>query len=318
MTLQDVADRAGVHPATVSRALSRPEQVAASTRQRIEAVVDELGFVPNRAARGLITGRTGNVAVIVPDITNPHFAALVRSAGRAAREEDLQLLLVDTGEHAEEEVRAARTLAHEVDGFVVLSARRLHRELEALGDTPAVFVNRPVKGRPSVLMRAAPAMAEAVRHLEGLGHHEVAYLGGPKASWAAGERRDAVRRAARSAGLSLHEIAAPGPTFEAGAETVDEVVRSGVTAVVAFNGQMALGVIAGLAQRGVAVPDQLSVVAGDEGPTAAVTAPPLTAVALPTDRAGAEAVRLLQEGGPNVDLPTTFVIRGSTGPASGA
>jgi DNA-binding LacI/PurR family transcriptional regulator len=318
VTLQDVADRAGVHPATVSRALARPEQVAAATRARIEAVVDELGFVPNRAARGLITGRTGNVAVIVPDITNPHFAALVRSAGQAAREADLQLLLVDTGEHAEEEVRAARTLAHEVDGFVVLSARRLHRDLDALGETPAVFVNRPVRGRSSVLMRAAPALAEAVRHLGTLGHHDLAYLGGPKASWAATERRDAMRRTARAEGLTVREIAVGGPTFEAGAEAAADVVVSGASAVLAFNGQMALGVIAGLAQRGVTVPDQVSVVGGDDVPMAAVTAPPLTAVSLPTGEAGREAVRLLGEGGPNVDLASTFVIRSSTAPATGA
>ena len=86
--------------------------------------------MPNRAARGLITGRTGNVAVIVPDITNPHFAALVRSVERAAREDDLQVLLIDTGEHADEELRAARSLGGQVDGFIVVSPRRLHRELE--------------------------------------------------------------------------------------------------------------------------------------------------------------------------------------------
>ena len=158
VTIEDVAARAGVHAGTVSRALNRPEQVAPATRERIEAIVQELDFVPNRAARGLITGRTDNVAVIVPDITNPTFAALVRSAGRAARDADLQLLLVDTGEHAEEEVRAARTLAQEVDGFVVLSPRRLHRELGALGSTPAVFVNRPVRGRASVVIRTARAV----------------------------------------------------------------------------------------------------------------------------------------------------------------
>ena len=82
VTIEDVAAHAGVHAGTVSRALNRPEQVAPATRERIETIVRELDFVPNRAARGLITGRTDNVAVIVPDITNPTFAALVRAAGR--------------------------------------------------------------------------------------------------------------------------------------------------------------------------------------------------------------------------------------------
>ena len=278
VTIEDVAARAGVHAGTVSRALNRPEQVAPATRERIEAIVRELDFVPNRAARGLITGRTDNVAVIVPDITNPTFAALVRAAGRAARDADLQLLLVDTGEHAEEEVRAARTLAHEVDGFVVLSPRRLHRELGALGSTPAVFVNRPVRGRPSVVIRTARAVDDAVRHLVGHGHVGLAYLGGPKGSWAATERRDAVRRTSRDTGIVVHELTVGAPTFEAAASTVDAIVASGATAVLAFNGQMALGVIAGLAQRGIAVPGDVSVVGGDDVPMAAMTAPPLTAI----------------------------------------
>ena len=88
-TILDVAARAGVHAATVSRTINVPEKVAPETRRRVEAAVRELGFVPNRAARGLITGRTGNVAVIVPDITNPHFASLVRSVERSARQGDL-------------------------------------------------------------------------------------------------------------------------------------------------------------------------------------------------------------------------------------
>src|SRR6476620_6250856 len=142
VTIIDVAERAGVHAATVSRTLSRPDRVAVKTRERVMAAVDELGFTPNRAARGLITGKTGNVAVIVPDITNPHFGALVRAVERAARDADLQVLLVDTGEHSIEEVRGARALAGDVDGFVVVSARRLHKELDALESKPAAFVNR--------------------------------------------------------------------------------------------------------------------------------------------------------------------------------
>ena len=316
VTIEDVAARAGVHAATVSRVLNHPEQVAAATRERVEAVVAELDFVPNRAARGLITGTTGNVAVIVPDLTNPHFAALVQAAGRAAREAELQLLLVDTGEHADEEVRAARTLAHEVDGFVVLSSRRLHKELAVLGSTPAVFVNRPVKGHASIIMRTAPAVEEAVRHLASLGHSDLAYVGGPKASWAATERRDAIRRSSAATGLTVHEVAVGPPTFEAGADAVDAVVATPATAVVAFNAQMALGVIAGLSRRGIAVPGEISVVGGDDVPMAPMTAPPLTAISLPTEAAGSAAIERLGGESSRLELEATFVERGSTAPVS--
>jgi DNA-binding LacI/PurR family transcriptional regulator len=316
ITILDVAARAGVHAATVSRTLNLPERVAPETRQRVEAAVRELGFVPNRAARGLITGRTGNVAIIVPDITNPHFASLVRAVERTAREAELQVLLVDTGEHQQEEVRAAKSLAREVDGFIAISPRRLHRELDVLGPTPVVFVNRPVRHHSSVLFRTAPAVAEALHHLESNGHHALAYLGGPSASWAAGERRTAVRQTARKIGFEVEEIVVPSPTFEAAFSMVERVVESAASAVVAFNDQMALGVIAGLSNLGVSVPADISVVGFDDVPMAAMVAPPLTTISMPTDEAGSVAVEMLREGLASRELFGRFVMRHSSGPVS--
>ncbi len=314
-TILDVAERAGVHAATVSRTINAPEKVAPETRRRVEAAVQDLGFVPNRAARGLITGRTGNVAVIVPDITNPHFAALVRSVERSARTADLQVLLVDTGEHPDEEVRAATTLAHDVDGFIVVSPRRLHRALGALGSSPAVFVNRPVREHASILLRTAPAVADALHHLVSLGHRRLAYLGGPGGSWAAGERRTAVRRTSRATGMEVVEVTVAEPTFEAAAAVVDRVVGSGASATLAFNDQMALGVIAGLTARGLSVPDDVSVVGFDDVPMAAMVAPALTTISLPTGEVGAVAVAMLREGPSTRELFGELVVRHSTAPA---
>lgn len=314
VTIEDVAARAGVHAATVSRALSRPDQVAEATRHRVRLVAEEMGFVPNRAARGLITGRTGNVAVIVPDITNPHFATLVRGAERAARERDHQVLLVDTGEHPETELSAVRTLTHDVDGFLVVSSRALHRRLGELQGERAVFVNRPVEGYSSVLMRAGDAVGEALHHLTDGGHQRVAYLDGPRASWAATERRQALRRAAKATGTEVEELRAGDPTFEVAAATADRIAGSGATAVMAFNDQMALGVIAGLASQGVRVPEDISVIGCDDVPMAAMTSPALTTIALPASEAGAAALQLLIDPGPTrtIELGATFVPRGST------
>jgi DNA-binding LacI/PurR family transcriptional regulator len=311
-TILDVAARAGVHAATVSRTMNVPDKVAPETRRRVEEAVRELGFVPNRAARGLITGRTGNVAVIVPDITNPHFAALVRSVERSARQSDLQVLLVDTGEHPDEEVRAVESLSREVDGFIVVSPRRLHRALDRLGSTPAVFVNRPVREHASILLRTAPAVADALEHLAALGHTRLAYLGGPSGSWAAGERRTAVRNTGRSTGMQVVEFAVAEPTFEATAIVVPDVVASGVSAVLAFNDQMALGVVAGLANGGMSVPRYLSVVGFDDVPMAAMVAPPLTTISLPTGEVGAVAVAMLDEGPSTKELFGKLVVRHST------
>jgi LacI family transcriptional regulator len=317
VTILDVAARAGVHPATVSRTLSRPEKVAPETRKRVEAAVAKLGFVPNRAAQVMKTGRTGNIAVIVPDITNPHFGSMVRAVERTAREADLQVLLADTSEHPNEEIRAARTFARDVDGFVVLSPRRLHRELDALGGRPAVFVNRPVPGYGSVLLRSATAVQDALLHLAGLGHHTLAFLGGPAGSWAASERRGAVRKTSRSCGLEVVMVDAAAPTFEAAVDAVPRLVETRVSGVIAFNDQMALGVIAGLARRGKAVPHDVSVIGFDDVPMAAMVAPPLTTIRLPTEEAGTVAVTTLREASTATsELVGTLVVRESTGPVT--
>jgi len=314
VTILDVAERAGVHPGTVSRALSRPEKVAPATRARVEAAAKDLGFVPNKAARGLITGRTGNVAVIVPDITNPFFASLVRSVEHAARDVDLQVLLVDTGENRAEEVRAADELSHDVDGMIVMAPRRLHREMEVLGATPTVFVNRPVQSRASVVLRSADAAGEALQHLAGFGHRHLAYLGGPRSSWAAVERRDAVRRMSRTTGVAVTDVDVAAPTFEAAYDAAEQAVSSGATAVMAFNDQMALGVLARLSALGVGVPEQISLVGCDDVPMAAMVAPALTTIAMPVVEAGEAAVHLLGSA-ETVQLSGALVIRASTGPA---
>jgi LacI family transcriptional regulator len=317
VTILDVAARAGVHPATVSRALSRPEKVAPDTRKRVEAAVSRLGFVPNRAAQVMKTGRTGNIAVIVPDITNPHFASMVRAVERAARASDLQVLLADAGEHWREEIRAARTFAPDVDGFVVLSPRGLHRDVEALGGRSAVFVNRPVAGHAAVLLRSAPAVHDALLHLAAFGHRRLVFLGGPTGSWAAVERRGAVRKTARTVGVDVEVMDASTPTFEAAVECVPRVLRTAATAVIAFNDQMALGVVAGLGRLGVAVPGDLSVVGFDDVPMAAMVAPPLTTISLPTEQAGTTAVELLVDGAiTTTELFGELVVRESTGPVT--
>ncbi len=318
VTILDVAARAGVHAATVSRTINVPEKVAPETRLRVEAAVRDLGFVPNRAARGLITGRTGNVAVIVPDITNPHFASLVRSVERSARQADLQVLLVDTGEHADEELRAVRSLSRDVDGFIVVSPRRLHRVQDVLGATPAVFVNRPVREHGSILLRTAPAVHEAVRLLVDLGHKDLAYLGGPSGSWAAGERLTAIRRASRAAGgLHVVELSAVEPTFEASAAILPQIVESGVSSVLAFNDQMALGILAGLSDRGIAVPEDISLVGFDDVPMAAMVAPPLTTIRLPVNEVGPAAVAMLAQGPSTEEFVGELVLRRTTARARG-
>ncbi len=275
----------------------------------------KLRFVPNRAAQVMKTGRTGNIAVIVPDITNPYFGSMLRAVERTARESKLQVLLADTSEHPSEEVRAARTFARDVDGFVVLSPRRLHRELDALGDKPAVFVNRPVPHYGSVLLRSAPAVRDALAHLWSLGHRRLAFLAGPSGSWAAAERKAAVRKVmGGSSDLDVIVLETAAPTFEVAVDAVPRLLGTTATCVMAFNDQMALGVIAGLSRAGVSVPRDMSVIGLDDVPMAAMVAPPLTTISLPTEEAGTTAVALLRgQMTSTTELFGQFVVRESTG-----
>jgi LacI family transcriptional regulator len=148
-----------------------------------------------------------------------------------------------------------------------------------------------------------------------LGHTGLAYLGGPSGSWAAGERRNAVRRSGRASGLQVVEFTVAEPTFEAAAAVVPQVLGSGASAVLAFNDQMALGVLAGVTNGGIRVPDDISIVGFDDVPMAAMVAPPLTTIGVPTGDVGAVAVAMLDEAPATKELYGELVVRHSTGRA---
>lgn len=320
VTIQDVAKAAGVSPSTVSRALSSPEMVREETRARVRAVAESLGYRPNLAARGLITGKTANIGVIVPDLTNPFFPSMLRGVQARAREADHAVFLADSQEDGAEEARLVAAMAKQVDG-VVMCASRMDQPLldKVLGLIPIVFINRAVTGQPSVIMDNAGGMRQAVDHLAALGHRRIAYLNGPRSSWTNKERRKGLRRADKH-GIKVTHLGPFAPRFEAGQQAADLVIAAKVTAVVAYNDVMALGVLARLAERGVAVPAEMSVVGCDDISFAAMATPALTTVDLGGERAGRAAVDILlnimagRDGDLRPDLTAALIVRASTGP----
>jgi len=164
-------------------------------------------------------------------------------------------------------------------------------------------------------MRSAAAAADALKHLAALGHTRLVYVSGPKGSWAAGERRNAVLRTGRAIDLEVRVVQADAPTVEGASAAVDVILDHHATAVMAFNDQLALGVIAGLTRRGASVPGDVSVVGCDDVPMAELVAPPLTTITMPTDAAGEAAVRLLDGEPATIELSGSLIVRGSTGPA---
>lgn len=317
--LADVARAAGVHPSTVSRVLSRPQLIGEPTRLAVQEAIDRLGYVPNRAARQLAGGRTGTIGVLVPDITNPYFARVVRSVQRRCGQSGRTMLLADTDQHAELEVSEGRALAPNVDGFVVCTPiATIARWREVAGPKPLVFVNRRAAGVASVGVDQATIVELAVGHLRDLGHESIAVVRGPAAYWSARQRDRATS--------SCDGVVSVGPTrpdFEAGVALATELLDAGVTGVAAFNDQQALGIIAGVRAAGRSVPGDLSVVGSDDIDAAQMTSPSLTTVAAPMQRLGEaafDAIDVMLDGddGPSetqtpvTTLPVTLAIREST------
>lgn len=315
-TLIDVARRAGVHPATVSRALARPNMVAPKTRQVVLDAVDEVGFVPNRSARHLVSGRAGAIGVIVPDIANPYFATILQAIQADAREHDLGVLIADTGADADAERLALARLGRQVDGLVVLTPVT---DLSS-STVPTVQINRQSRLAPSVVVDQAAVVSLAVDHLAGLGHRQVAVVRGPASYWSSTQRARAIDRVgdARDLPPRLVSVGPVPATFDGGRSVLDAVLETGATGVVAFNDVQATGILVAAQQRGIVVPDDLSVVGSDGLDLAAMTGPPLTTVAAPLAHIGhaaqARLADLLAErpGAQRTVLPPELIVRAST------
>jgi LacI family transcriptional regulator len=337
-TIRDVARASGVHISTVSRTFSAPHLVNPETRSRVLASAESLGYRPNRAARALITGRTHNIGLIVADIANPFFPPLIKAAESQARQRDYHVFVADTSEDASVEEELVLALAKQVDGVLLCSPRMSNSLIEQLSrEVPLVMINRLVAGLPAVVMDVGQGARLAVEHLVELGHRDLALLGGPRGSWTNREIRRAATAAARAADVSLTVLGPNPPTEDGGSVAAELIRRTGPTAVLAYNDLMAIGLIEGLDQLGVRVPQEVSVVGIDDIALSRRTRPKLTTVANPTAAAGRTAVdMLLQHDGSwstrvgragtrainrddrrttaQVTLQTELVVRESTGP----
>lgn len=302
-----------------------PELVQASTRERVLEAARALGYRPNRAARSLITGRTANIGVVVPDLANPFFPSVVKGIQARARESDYAIFLADSEEDPRLEAELIYAMAKQVDGVIVCSARMGDADLKRVSEsTPLVLLNRRYANLPAVLMDTADGSRQAVQHLAALGHTRCAFLSGPPTSWSNKERRRGLRLAARAFGVEVVELGPFAPNFDAGLQAADIAIAAEVGAIVAFNDLMALGVLSRLNQRGLSVPDDVSVVGFDDIAMASMITPSLTTVAMPTEASGRAAVESLvdqlagrgdADGGQHQrSVPTQLIVRASTAP----
>lgn len=317
--LVDVAHHAGVTVSTASRALSRPELVRPETRERVRAAADALGYVPNRLARGLITGRSATIVMVVPDVASPVFALLAQAAQAEARTRGFDLLVADSLWDDDRETTLVERAKGYAEGVIMCMPQGSYPA--GPDGPPMVSINRRLRGAHAVVLDQATIVETQLEHLLGLGHERILYLNGPKKYWAAHERR---RHAERLAADHDLEISAPiGPAFDDGIDAADQLDPE-VTAVIAFTDGQAAGLVARLAEREIRVPDDVSVIGANDVPMARMLNPALTTMRAPLDAMGRASVALLfdhlqHDGGPTVPtimetMHSELIVRRSTAP----
>jgi LacI family transcriptional regulator len=305
VSIRDVAAAAGVSIATVSRVLNpvSPQiSMRQETRDRVERAIDELGYRPNDLARALLHQRTAAIGLVLPDISNPYYPPLVRGVEDVASAHGYRVVLCNTDRNAEKIAAYLETLVKtRVDGIIIAGGSLTQRagglDLLRTYRTKLVTVGRHDAEHRSVRIDNVAATRMAAEHLLGLGHRRVAFLGGPEGSSTAHDRLTGYRAAMRAAGLPE-----PGDTVLAGEfdeRSGYELVRALLgtsrrpTAFLCANDRIAFGAYAGLADAGLSVPRDASVVGFDDVPMASFVRPMLTTVAVPTYEIGQAAMRLL-------------------------
>ena len=313
---------------TVSRVVNGSPLVGPETRARVEAALAETGYMPNMLARGLRSKRTDTIALLLPDMTNPFFTTLAHGVEAAARERSVTMILANSDENEDEEVRLIRVLIQrQVDGLLVVpagagaAATRLCRSqgvhlvcLDRRPEDPDVDVVRADSETGSV---------ELGRLLVGLGHSEMAILTGPPSTMTAAVRVTGFRRAlVEEAGLPEPSVIYGTYTIDGGHAATLEAMRATPrpTALFAANNFIALGVLRALRELGLRVPEDVAVVSFDDLPEAMVTFPFLTVSAQPAAEIGRQGVTMLLDRLADSDrpyrevvLPTQLVIRRSSG-----
>lgn len=308
-TIKDVARRAGVSVATVSRVMNGTAPVLEHTRERILTAARELHFTPNASARSLSTRRTTALGVVLPDLHGEFFSELLRGLDRVAQQQGRHLL-VSSSHHDPHGIAAALRAMHgRVDGLIVMApdvpatalAESLPRNL------PTVLLNcaertdvadgtAPVRIRMLGVDNVGGAMA-MVRHLASLGHERIGFIAGAPDNTDARERLIGYERAMHELGLEAPSAYRAGGDFseESGWRAAQSLLDASPrpTAIVAANDMMALGALRAARERGLAVPADVSVAGFDDIPTARYVTPPLTTVRVDVESLGAHAASLL-------------------------
>lgn len=328
-TAHDVARRAGVSVATVSRVLNDLPHVSPGVRRKVLRAVAALNYQPNRTAQRLRAKRSRVIGLIIPDIQNPFFTSVVRGIEDLAYQRGYSLVLCNSDEDpAKEQLYINVMRAEAVAGVILASTSEVNPHVSHLIDhnIPVIAIDRRIKNRriDSVLVANIQGAFEAVSHLIELGHRRIGFVGLPLTRTTGHERHTGYLRALRAHGLRpSRQLVCIGDAKQQGGYNCTQTLLKSqppMTALFVANNLMTLGALGAIREGELEIPREISIVGFDDMPWAPLLQPPLTAVAQPTYELGRKAAELLLERlehpdkpATHVQLKPTLIVRGSTG-----
>ncbi|MER2129328.1 catabolite control protein A [Leuconostoc lactis] len=326
-TIYDVANRVGVSLATVSRVVNGNSNVRDSTKRKVLDAIEELGYHPNAVARGLASKKTTTIGVVMPDVTDMYYAELARGIDDVANMYHYDVLLTNTDEDPVRETMAVNNLSSkQVDGIIFMG-NELDREVLntiAAADAPVVLAGSvDSEGKlPSVNINYVNAIQEATETVINHGHRRVALVTGPM-SHAINRLHRLVGYQAglEAAGIEFDEglLFTAHQDYAAGMQIAEKVLQAGANAVIAYDDEVALGIMNYVQEHGQRVPEDFEIITSNDTKFAIVTRPELTSIGQPKYDIGAVAMRMLTKLMNNeiiddtqVQLPHTLERRGTT------
>jgi LacI family transcriptional regulator len=329
-TINDVAKRAGVAPITVSRVINNSGYASEETRRRVEAAIEELGYVPNTLARGLRSKRTNTLALVVTDIANPFFTLIARGVEDTASASGFTVIYCNTDESEAKEEKYINILVQkQVDGVLLVPACNSSKSVNFLhsNNVPIVLIDRSVPGFQTDLVRcnSETGAYDLVKHLIELGHKRIAAITGPHGVSTSEDRVSGYQHAMSEAGLeNLTSVYYGAFTQASGYELANQVLAQNPrpTAIFGANNFLSIGILKALRDANLSVPQDLSVVGFDDLPVSLIVDPILTVAAQPAYEMGQQATQLLLkrlsddalESNQEIILPTELIVRRSSGP----
>lgn len=336
-TIREVAEKAKVHPSTVSRVLSGKSTISESTRQRVMQVAKELGFQPNAIARSLSMQRTNTIAIAVSHIfqgyfEDVYFPQVMQGLLDVTYKYDFRVLVAGSSGHADEITQLLDIVgSHQADGIIVLSNRMDVDLVSALQsqDAPFVLLGKPDETHNDCAWVGTDDVAyseQVINYLLGMGHKRIAYVGGDPDVLVTRDRLQGYQAAMQKAGIQpLPEWIDYGFFVEdGGRQAVRRMTRLGdmaPTAYYAGNDLMAIGILEALQQLDLRVPQDVSVIGTNDSPLAAHTSPALTSLYVPYSIMAARAASILIQSilagdkpSQQATIPCNLVIRDSAGP----